>query len=1297
MGDAHLPSEPSRTGARDALVDARRRTAAVARPGERGPAGGGAGMLALQRRAGNAAVNALLSARSRDPEPAASEAIDAGLRELRGDDPQIDAVERGLVAAKNAGVPVDLEGPKPPPSALEVRTTGFGPESVPQKKAAPPQKAVPKKSALGKAAGARGAASAKGRHAATSRAPEGAGAGPGGGMALGDGGAPGPLGAGPLPADQLLQPPTPPPGVRPEQDPAFTAVTTGVRAVGAAKQAHPPATAKAAEAQGAAEPPGNDREAQAKAAKADTMDAQQPGEFDKKAFIAAVKTAIEAKSPRTLKEADNYKESGQAGEVKGEVKGLVTEGKEGQAKDIETATEAPPDESKAVPKQVAPMHPEPPGAVPKVAAEGAVPKPAPAEQVNLEAGKQQANQELAAADVTEQQLQQSGEPDFQQAVAGKKAAAEHADTAPGQFRKHEQQVIEQQRAEAAGETQAGLVGMHSTKATALAGLVGDKATTKSKDEARRAEVTAKVQGIFASTEADVKKILDEIDPKVESAFEKGEAGARAQFEDYVDAKMTAYKKDRYGGWLGGLRWAKDKLLGMPSKVDEFYKAGRELYLKRMDLVISQVADIVGHDLTAAKKRIAAGRAEIASYVRSLPKELQKVGSEASKEIGARFSQLESDVQAKQETVVDTLATKYVDARKGLDERIEALQAENRGLVDKVVGAIKAVVNTIRELAAMLRNVLARAAGVVGQIIKNPSGFLDNLIAGIKGGILRFKDNFVEHLRKGLLSWLFGALASGGVELPETFDVKGVIKLLASIFGLTWRTVRTRIVRQVGERAMGAIESGVSLFQKLAAQGVGGLWELLLEKLGDVKEMILEQVKDFVLTKIITAGITWLISLLNPAAAFIKACKLIYDVVMFFVHNASRIARFVTTVLDSVADVVRGNVGGVMAKIEDVLGQMVPIIIGFLASLVGLGGIGQKVRKIVTTLRKPFTRAVDAVVKTGLKLAGPLIRGLKGIGSRVKAKVAAGKAYVKGKVEAGKQWAKRKVYGGDDSPEGKRTRLTRGLSAGVAALDRYRGRRVAEALIRPVLAGVRMRFGMAALEPVRRGDRWAVRGVVNPEDTKETEAGAVDELSEVLKAKRAALTTPEAIQQFDFMRGRTKDMARFETAILNKEGGGSRARPPRSLDDLLAADFAKRTAAATPPSEELVAAIDEVLREILAVEARATGLPSKRTHAWSAWTAGSRHSRVRERPLRRRSPAQRPPPRGGSSSTPRESEELTARSNSPGYPVTSWKWRCRSRVGERSPTWTSSPTAGGLGRTRRTTSSSASGPTAGPTT
>ena len=945
--------------------------------------------MALQRSAGNAAVSALMAAKAKSPGDQAVGEIDAALHEIKRDEPAIDTVEKGLKQAKAAGIPVELEGPKPPASALAVTTTGFGPASVPAKKPVPPAKPVPAVHPLGKA----GAAPAKGGPApAAMSAPVSAPVAPIEAPA-------------PLTGDQLLQPPVAPEAVLPTDDPAFTQVTGNVKGFAGAKKAHPPAASKAKEAQDAALAPTDDVAGQAKAAKVDTMDAQQAGSFDKKAFIAAVKTAIEAKSPKTLSEATD---PGKTGQVKGEVKGLVTQGKDGQAKDVEAATDAPPDQSKAVPKPVTPMSEEQPGQAAQIPAAGAVPKPAPPEQVNLEAGKQQANQEMADAEVSEPQLAQSNEPEFQQALSAKQAAAAHADSAPGEYRAQEQQVLQQGKTETAAETTAGVQGMQGAKGAALANLVADKGKTKSKDEAKRAEVTTKIQGIFAATEAEVKKILDGIDPKVEAAFEQGEAAARTAFESFVAAKMAAYKEDRYSGWLGGLRWAKDKLLGMPSKVNEFYEAGRELYLKQMDGVISRVADIVGNDLTAAKQRIASGKTEIASYVKTLSPDLQKIGAEASKEIGDKFAQLESDVNDKQESVVDTLATKYTESRKGLDERIETLQAENQGLVDAAIGAIKGVINTIRELASMLKDVLSRAAGVVGDIIKNPISFLGNLIAGVKGGILKFKDNILDHLRKGLMSWLFGALAEGGVELPDKFDMRGIIKLLASIFGLTWANIRNRLVKQIGEKAMSAAEKGVEIFQVMVGQGVAGLWQMLIEKLGDIKEMILDQVKDFVITKIITAGITWLIGLLNPAAAFIKACKLIYDVIMFFVTNGSRIMKFVNTVIDSVADIVRGNVSGVVGKINDVLGQMVPIIIGFLASAIGLGGIGAKIRSIIETLQKPVQKALDFVIKTGLKLAGPIIRGLKGVSGKVKAKVAAGKAWVKGKAQAGKDWVKDKV-------------------------------------------------------------------------------------------------------------------------------------------------------------------------------------------------------------------------------------------------------------------------------------------------
>src|SRR4051794_1123825 len=433
MVAARQLADSAKADAHDALVEGRRRTG-----GEATRATGAHAVLALQRGAGNAAVSALMAAKLRSPGDQAVGEIDAALTEVRRDDPALDTVVKGLKAAKAAGVPVEIEGPKPPASALAVTKTGFGPGAVAPKKPVPPPKKVPEVSPLTKAAAAKAKAPAVG-----------AGKSPGGSLPMQQPtSAPVPLSA-PLSADKLMQPPVPPGGVHPHDDPAFAAVTRNVKGFAQAKKAHAPAGAKAKEGQDAALAPTDDLTGQAKTAKVADMDAQPPGTFDKKAFITAVKAAIEAKSPKTLTEADKYKESGKAGEVKGDTQGMVGEGKEGQAKDIEAATDKPPDQSKAVAKPVTPMTPEDPGPAAQIPAAGAAPKPAPAEQTNLAAGKEQANQEMAEGGVSEQQLATSNEPEFQQALSDKKAAADHADKAPGEYRQQEQGTIDQHKEQAA--------------------------------------------------------------------------------------------------------------------------------------------------------------------------------------------------------------------------------------------------------------------------------------------------------------------------------------------------------------------------------------------------------------------------------------------------------------------------------------------------------------------------------------------------------------------------------------------------------------------------------------------------------------------------------------------------------------------------------------------------------------------------------------------------------------------------------------------------------------------------------
>lgn len=119
-------------------------------------------------------------------------------------------------------------------------------------------------------------------------------------------------------------------------------------------------------------------------------------------------TRLPSRPPRTLDEADKFGDSGKVDTVKGEVQGKVGTGKEASAKAIETTTEAPPDTSAAKEKQIMPLRPDQPPPKPGTPnAEQAVPDKAPPAATDSSAGSKQVDQQMADAQVTEEQLAKS--------------------------------------------------------------------------------------------------------------------------------------------------------------------------------------------------------------------------------------------------------------------------------------------------------------------------------------------------------------------------------------------------------------------------------------------------------------------------------------------------------------------------------------------------------------------------------------------------------------------------------------------------------------------------------------------------------------------------------------------------------------------------------------------------------------------------------------------------------------------------------------------------------------------------
>ena len=519
--------------------------------------------------------------------------------------------------------------------------------------------------------------------------------------------------------------------------------------------------------------------------------------------------------------------------------------------------------------------------------------------------------------------------------------------------------------------------MHAGRVGALGGVGVHKDQAKAADEAKRAEISKHIDEVFTKTKTDVGTVLDGLDQKVSDTFDKGEKAVRESFDHNVGKDIDEWKDKRYSGISGAAQWVADKFTGAPPEVNQIFARNRAAYLAQMQQVISDVADVVASELGKAKQLIADGAREVKAYVASQPASLRQFASEAEQKVGEQFDSLENDVTSKQDSVVNDLAQKYVAARQSVDDSITKMQEENKGLVDEAEAAVGGAIEVVLKMKDMLLNVLSRAANAIDRIIADPIGFLEKLVNAVKAGLTKFVSNIGEHLKKGLLGWLLGALADAGIQLPETFDLKGILNLVLSILGLTWANIRSRIVAQIGEPVMAKMEQAVDVFKVIATEGLAGLWNWILQRLGDFKEMVMGEIRSFISEKVIKAGIEWLIGILNPAAAFIKACEAIYGVVMFFVEKGQAVIEFVNSILDSVESILSGGVGAVADLIESTLAKTIPLIITFLADLLGLGGISEKIKEIIGKIQAPITKVIDAVIGGALKIGKKLFGALMG--------------------------------------------------------------------------------------------------------------------------------------------------------------------------------------------------------------------------------------------------------------------------------------------------------------------------------
>lgn len=616
----------------------------------------------------------------------------------------------------------------------------------------------------------------------------------------------------------------------------------------------------------------------------------------------------------------------------------------------------------------------------------AVPKEKTASELSMEKESQSLDDAMDANNVTDEQLAISNEPKFLEAKQSKEDAQAKAAAAPENYRAIEQKKLAdaKQAAEKRGET--GLTDMHVARTDALGNVLSEQQTTGTSDQDKQKEIYKKLETIYTTTKDEVKKKLDGLSEKVDTIFSTQAEQAKKTFEENVEERLD----DIYGFTV-----IDDWLFGEDTEaIEEAFRIEKGKFERTMNSVIDTLATIIADELNATIEVIKKGKKDSEDYFNTLDKDQQKLATDAFDSFNDQYDTLEETVYEKQDELAQDLASSYKENVDSLRESFDAIkESVSAGWIGAAFNFIAGIIDTILKIKDLLLNLLSAVVDAIGAILSDPIGFLSNLISGIVQGFTNFKNNILNNIMTGLIEWLTGSLGGVGITIPDNlFSLGGIFDLVAQILGLTWDYFRSKAVKVLGEPVVQAMETGFEIFMIIKEKGIEGLWEYIKEQFNDLKAMVMDAIRDMIITKVIEAGVKWIMGLMSPAGAFVKAAMMIIDIAKFFIERAAQIIDLVSAFVDGIRALANGDVSAVAKAVEKALVKAIPVLIGFLASLVGITGLTAKVQKIIKRVRKRIDKAIDKIIKKGKKAFGKLVKK--------------GKAKVKGAVNAVLNWWKK---------------------------------------------------------------------------------------------------------------------------------------------------------------------------------------------------------------------------------------------------------------------------------------------------
>ena len=166
---------------------------------------------------------------------------------------------------------------------------------------------------------------------------------------------------------------------------------------------------------------------------------------------------------------------------------------------------------------------------------------------------------------------------------------------------------------------------------------------------------------------------------------------------------------------------------------------------------------------------------------------------------------------------------------------------------------------------------------------------------------------------------------------------------------------------LGEKTVAMLEKAFAFVKTLVTEGPTAAWREIVAAIGSLWDLIIGGIEDWAVTKIVTAAITKLATMFNPAGAVIQAIIATYNTVAFFIERIKQILAFVEAVVDSIANIADGKIAQAANYVEQAMARSIPVLLGFLARLIGLGDLSGAVKKVITSIQEKVDKAIDAAI------------------------------------------------------------------------------------------------------------------------------------------------------------------------------------------------------------------------------------------------------------------------------------------------------------------------------------------------